>query len=528
MLAFNTIRHRTVTRAASVPIIDLFAGPGGLGEGFSAWRDARDRPGFQIALSIEEDPVAHQTLELRAFYRQFEDPAVIPELYYELLRSVEGVHRDMVLADSPREGVVAQQEAWLFSLGASRVAREQVRSRIAARLSGADPWVLLGGPPCQAYSLVGRSRRSGIADYVPEKDVRHFLYREYLQVIADHRPAVFVMENVKGLLSATVGEERIFERIRDDLQHPARAVQGRHGAGPRYRLHALVPRSLSPEMAGPADFLVRAEEHGIPQARHRIFVIGIREDVRGSLPPLPAGARLVPARDVIAGLPPLRSGLSRNDSAEAWQDLISRGLRSSWLRSLVRNGNGRASDAIIAPVRRRMRRGRGAAFLQVKATPRHAADWYLDPRLDGITHHETRTHIPKDVLRYLFAATFATVEGRPPVLRDFPKILLPAHRNARRGVSEGHFHDRFRVQLPDRPATTVTSHISKDGHYYIHWDPGQARSLTVREAARLQTFPDNYWFCGGRTAQYHQVGNAVPPLLARQIAECIAPLVGLT
>ena len=145
-------------------------------------------------------------------------------------------------------------------------------------------------------------------------------------------------------------------------------------------------------------------------------------------------------------------------------------------------------------------------------------DWYYDAKLDGyITNHATRGHIRGDLERYWFAAAFREAMGHSPKSEDFPKTLHPNHAN----FTSGKFADRFRAQGWNHPSTTITSHISKDGHYYIHPDPMQMRSLTVREAARLQTFPDNYHFVGSRTEQYVQVGNAVPPLLAKQLASLI-------
>src|SRR5690606_31171569 len=124
-----------------------------------------------------------------------------------------------------------------------------------------------------------------------------------------------------------------------------------------------------------------------------------------------------------------------------------------------------------------------------------------------IVNHDSRTHIGKDLLRYLYCACFGAARsgnGRAsPNSNDFPEILAPRHAS----WASGSFGDRFRVQVSDMAATTITSHIAKDGHYFIHYDPTQCRSLTVREAARIQTFPDSYFFVGTRTQQYTQVGN---------------------
>ena len=159
-----------------------------------------------------------------------------------------------------------------------------------------------------------------------------------------------------------------------------------------------------------------------------------------------------------------------------------------------------------------------AGALCAECFPDRLSKWYHDERIGGVCNHSARSHMRSDLHRYLFASSYARVNGKSPDLRDFPESLLPDHENVKDEQKSDYFSDRFRVQLLNKPSSTVTSHIAKDGHYYIHYDPAQCRSLTVREAARLQTFPDNYFFEGPRTAQYHQVGNAVPPLLARQIA----------
>lgn len=204
----------------AIPIVDVFAGPGGLGEGFSAYTDERGRRPFRIVLSVEKDPVAHQTLRLRSFVRQFEKGAA-PPAYYERLKG--RLTTEELLTLYPREAERANAEAWCAELGSEQTPVEKVRERVEEALGGREDWVLIGGPPCQAYSLAGRSRNQGKQGYRLEDDRKARLYLEYLQLIADFWPAVFVMENVKGLLSSRLDGHELFERIRQDLCDPAEA-----------------------------------------------------------------------------------------------------------------------------------------------------------------------------------------------------------------------------------------------------------------------------------------------------------------
>ena len=142
-------------------------------------------------------------------------------------------------------------------------------------------------------------------------------------------------------------------------------------------------------------------------------------------------------------------------------------------------------------------------------------NWFNDERLNGVLNHQSRKHMDSDLQRYLYCSIYAQRFNEAPKLENFPEALLPNHKNAKQGI----FSDRFRVQLKNQPATTITSHISKDGHYYIHPDPLQARSLTPREAARLQGFPDRVekHFIKNKisqTSSYQIIGNSVPVPLA--------------
>lgn len=512
----------------TIPVIDIFAGPGGLGEGFSAFKSSTGATPFRIKLSIEMDEFAHQTLLLRSFFRQF-DPGSAPSDYYEYLRGEgkwKGANCEALLDAFPVEGKRARAEAWREELRPA--VADEVDRRIVAALGprkGRPAWVLVGGPPCQAYSLAGRVRMLGGDD--PNafyKDKRHTLYKEYLRLLAKHVPSVFIMENVKGLLSATSESgARVFEHIAADLQRPPDCSH-------RYRLFAMSrgeggQDQLYEDAIDAKQFIVECERHGIPQARHRLIILGVLESEFGSDTKLPRRlanrSTKVSCRDAIDDLPRVRSGFSQEeDTPERWKAFVRSAVAQPWFEYIAGNGHADVADAIRAATDRvtTPHKGMGGRFVSCDPAPGFRADWFHDPKLGGACNHQSRTHRSDDLHRYMFVSAYGSVRKFSPRLKNFPKALLPDHENVAEALESGMFNDRFRVQLAGSPATTITSHISKDGHYFIHYDPSQCRSMTVREAARIQTFPDNYFFEGPRTEQYRQVGNAVPPLLAREIA----------
>jgi DNA (cytosine-5)-methyltransferase 1 len=231
--------------------------------------------------------------------------------------------------------------------------------------------------------------------------------------------------------------------------------------------------------------------------------------------------------ELLAGLPRIRSKLSKQDDSEkVWLEVLRRGYlelddwidpRKSEIKSVMEAAVKRANNFLSL-------RGGGANWDEVAALDPQSElyRWISGRGTIPLTQHNPRKHMETDLYRYLFAASYARVVGHSPKLRNFPERVLPAHKNAKQVDAPN--TDRFRVQMEGRPSTTVTSHISKDGHYYIHPDPSQCRSLSVREAARLQTFPDDYFFLGEQTQSYHQVGNAVPPYLAWKLGEIVGDL----
>ncbi|MCX4191017.1 DNA cytosine methyltransferase [Methylophaga sp. OBS1] len=573
-----------------ITVIDLFAGPGGLGEGFS---NCRPNSPFQIAMSVEYEKNAHDTLTLRSFYRKLTKQE--RELFYypyitssdedtKKARKEEMIQKCRDKWDEARKETLLKPRAlgkpdkWKKIRKGEPISdvddkETQDELEIIERIrqiksSTTGPLIVIGGPPCQAYSVNGRNRIKAIKDYSPENDERFFLYQEYLRVIDEADPDVFVMENVEGILSAKLATgELIFERIKRELVRPDKIEDNEH-----YDIYSLVrePDEPATDTAGPLyksnkKLVINASKFGVPQARKRVILLGIKHKygpvddfMREDVLPTPSTSEL------LSGLPKLRSGISQksetlNDSHKNWistweknrDHLISILSDKREIERVIdrnnkklSNFNSKDAEKIRTSFANTLKEveqlklsgditdinaGRGNALFckQEGNNPPYDDNFkykypdlynWLNRSLDGVPNHDTRQHMISDLQRYMFSASWANAHKHQkspfPKSKDFPFALSPDHKN----WESGNQADRFRTIGSDMVPLTITSHLRKDGHAQIHYDASQNRSLTVREAARIQTFPDDYYFEGTRGWQYQQVGNAVPAFLAKQIA----------
>ena len=503
-----------------VPVIDLFSGPGGLAEGFSPCNISEDKRRYKIVLSVEKEQCAYDTLLLRAFLRQFDNS--LPLEYYQFLNGSTPEPNWQCLY--PNEWQAACKETKMLELGAP-VANSLLEQEInSIREKYGKRVILVGGPPCQAYSIAGRARTAGIEDYTPVNDPRIYLYEQYVNIVSMLEPAIAVMENVKGMVSSSINEEGIFPKVMHCL---------RNACGPNsYELFAFTPSktnlSFDELLRVPSEFIVRAEEFGVPQTRHRVFIVCVHSEIARRLslenvPQLVPRSERISLESVLSTMPKLRSGLSRSDISATWKSVVRQAYNKIErnLPQMRQKDKERflmelkfAKESFLESSLKRT--ASGNTFLPDFCSM-DLQSWLHDEKLENLPNNDTRGHMASDLERYLFAAVYAETFGVSPKTRDFPSKLASSHKS----WATNKFADRFRVQLAEHPAKTITSHIAKDGHYFIHPDASQCRSLTVREAARLQTFPDNYLFKGNRTAQYVQVGNAVPPFLANQISNSL-------
>ena len=406
-----------------------------------------------------------RTLRLRAFLRTFPDfPKNLPVEYYDFLNGS--------LGEQPGWGELyrdhweqACDEVMHCALGNRETEDTFLRRIQDLRARYGDRTVLVGGPPCQAYSLVGRSRVTGIQSHAPVNNLKFKLYKEYVKVLKELQPAVAILENVKGILSSTIEGTRVFPKIEEELRSA--------GGSKRYELHGLTHRcDLLPRLCPKSnDYVVRAEEHGIPQARHRVFVVCLRADIAKKLDPdtipqlLKTDSR-VTVDDVIGNLPAMRSRLSRGDSRERWYQAVRDGYNV-----IKRNAPGLdvpGDQSFIEQLAQGCTAIKevpdGTSFEGVKlpdSCPAVLRNWINDNELKKLPNNETRSHMSGDLARYLFAALFGINKRRSPTAREFPPFLAPEHKtgfpvNSRTGiVSRSHTSLPLRSQATYQRMATI-------------------------------------------------------------------------
>jgi DNA (cytosine-5)-methyltransferase 1 len=404
--------------------IDLFAGAGGLSEGFI-------RAGFKPVAHVEMDLAACNTLKTRIAYHYLKSNKQ-SEIYHSYLKGE--INRSVLYKHIPSDLLES-----VINLPIGPDYNAIIFNKISDQLSGAKVDLIIGGPPCQAYSLVGRAR----SEDGMKKDPRNHLYVEYARYLEKYNPKIFIFENVLGLKSAKKGTyllnmEKLFLK-----------------KGYKMKL-----------------FTLEADNFGVLQKRKRVIIIGWKKDLNPELPDLESirSTSYFNVDSIFNDLPKIYAGQGV-DRYVSYRTKPNEYLE----QSSIRNG------------------------------------------IDILTQHIARPHTDQDKRIYRIAVDKWNSNSQRLDYNDLPDILK-THKNRHS------FFDRFKVVASDlNYSQTVVAHIAKDGHYYIHPDILQNRSISVREAARLQSFPDDYYFEGvkenaNRTAAFKQIGNAVPPLMAHSFA----------
>ena len=404
--------------------IDLFAGAGGLSEGFI-------QAGFSPIAHVEMNSYAAQTLETRTGYFYLKSKGKL-NIYYDYISGK--ITRKEYLEQIPEEqlkSVICETMSDDTLPGLFKDIDKILSSKGIEKVD-----VIIGGPPCQAYSLVGRAQSSHMEKPMAE-DPRNDLYKLYAKFLQKYQPQMFVFENVVGILSANAGATWM------KVQNALRAVG--------YEIECHVQNS---------------KNFGVLQNRKRMIIVGWLKDSKMSYPEFKSKMVAATVNDILSDLPTLHPG-EKADEYDTWE--LSGYLNETGIRT----------------------------------------------KDDVLTHHCARPNKPRDIEIYKRTIALWNDGHKRLNYNDLPDELK-THKNRKS------FLDRFKVVEGDESCChTMLAHISKDGHYFIHPDIEQHRSITVREAARIQSFPDNYYFEGPRTAQFVQIGNAVPPLMAKGIAEGI-------
>lgn len=405
-------------RASSTPtVIDLFAGAGGLSEGFV-------RAGFTPIAHVEMDKDACNTLRTRCCYHHLRSHNQL-EIYYDYLKGK--ISRDILYSSVPQQVIDS-----VINVVISDDTISNTFKRIKELAGKRKVDMIIGGPPCQAYSLLHRH------DKKMEDDPRTLLYLQYGKFLKEFKPKGFVFENVPGLLSAKKGEH--FKNLQE------------YFAELGYKVHYK---------------MLDASDYGVLQVRKRLIIVGWEKYDDHGYPDFAKKTTPYVINDILEDLPVLKAG-----------DVIS-----------------------VAPYRKAANQ-----YLQESGI-RSEKDMF-------VTQNISRPLNDNDAAIYAFALKMWNNQHLRLKYTDLPMEL-------RSQKNENSFLDRFKVIDGEGKVHTLVAHLSKDGHYYIHPNKQYCRSISVREAARMQSFPDNFYFEGSRSAMFKQIGNAVPPLLSEAIAKTI-------